>query len=410
MPATLTYKETLHYLLEQLPMFQKVGASAYRKDLHNIIKLCNLLGNPQKGLKYIHVAGTNGKGSVTHIIASVLQEQGYKVGVFVSPHYIDYRERIKINGRLIGKKFVARFVNNNIKQFKTINASFFEITNAMAFAYFKEKKVDFVVLETGMGGRLDSTNIVTPMVSVITNISFDHQRFLGNTLPLIAAEKAGIIKPGIPVVVGETQKETKPVFIKKTTQTKSEILFADEHNYGEGLKTDLHGNYQTKNINTALATIEVLKKQGIKISNKAVIKGLKHVATNTAFIGRWMVIEKKPLTIFDSAHNEGGLRELRTGISNLKYNKLHFVYGTVGDKDISKNLALLPKKAQYYFCKANIPRGLDANELKTRAAKFKLHGDTYSSVSKALKAAKKQAGKNDLIVVAGSVFVVAEVL
>ena len=325
-------------------MFQKVGASAYRKDLHNIIKLCNLLGNPQNDLKFIHVAGTNGKGSVTHIIASVLQQQGYKVGVFVSPHYVDYRERIKINGKFISKKFVTRFVADNIKQFKNINASFFEVTNAMAFAYFKEHKVDFVVLETGMGGRLDSTNIVTPLVSVITNISYDHQQFLGNTLSLIAGEKAGIIKPKVPVVIGETQKETKVVFIKKAKQTKSQITFAEEHKYSTGLKTDLHGSYQKKNINTALAAIEVLKKQGAQISDKAIKKGLKNVAKNTSFIGRWMIMNSKPLTIFDSAHNEGGLRELKKGITHLKYSKLHFVYGTVGDKDISKNLSLLHRQ------------------------------------------------------------------
>ncbi len=391
-------------------MFQKVGASAYRKDLHNIIKLCDILGNPQRDMKFIHVAGTNGKGSVTHIIASILQEQGYKVGVFVSPHYIDYRERIKINGKLIGKKFVTRFVSENIEQFKTINASFFEITNAMAFAYFKEQKTDFVVLETGMGGRLDSTNIVTPLVSVITNISYDHQQFLGNTLPLIAGEKAGIIKPDVPVIIGETQKETALVFIKKARQTKSKILFADKHKRGSGLKTDLQGDYQKKNINTAIAAIEELRITGVEISNKAIKKGLKHVASNTSFIGRWMVVQKKPLVIYDSAHNEGGLRELRKGIASLKYQKLRFVYGTVGDKDISKNLKLLPKDAIYYFCKADIPRGLDAYELKAQAAKFKLRGEAFSSVPHALKAAKKHGGKNDLIVVAGSVFVVAEVL
>ena len=408
--TTLTYKETLDYLLGQLPMFQKVGASAYRKDLHNIIKLCNMLDNPQRDLKFIHVAGTNGKGSVTHIIASILQEQGYKVGMFVSPHYIDYRERIKINGKLINKKFVARFVSENIEQFKTINASFFEITNAMAFAYFKEKKTDFVVLETGMGGRLDSTNIVTPLVSVITNISYDHQQFLGDTLPLIAGEKAGIIKPGVPVVIGETQKETASVFTKKAKQTKSKIVFADKHKRGNHLKTDLHGDYQKKNINTALATITELGSTGVEVSEKAIKKGLKHVVDNTAFIGRWMVMNHKPLVIYDSAHNEGGLRELRKGIASMKYKNLHFVYGTVGDKDISKNLKLLPKDAIYYFCKAGIPRALDAQELKIQAERFKLHGEVFPSVARALKTAKQCADKNDLIVVAGSVFVVAEVL
>ena len=406
----MNYSETLHYLLEQLPMFQKVGASAYRKDLDNIIRLCEILGNPQNDLQYIHVAGTNGKGSVTHIIASILQEQGYKVGVFVSPHYTDYRERIKINGKLISRKFVTRFVSDNIEKFQTVNASFFEITNAMAFSYFKEKKTDFVVLETGMGGRLDSTNIITPLLSVITNISLDHQQFLGKTIPLIAAEKAGIIKPGIPVVIGETQKETKPEFIKKAKETRSKIVFAEGLKPKENLKTDLHGVYQKKNIQTALASIAVLKGSGIKISAGAIKQGLKHVARNTNFIGRWMVMHKKPLVIFDSAHNEGGLKELKQGLAKIKYSKLHFVYGTVGDKDISTNLSLLPKKADYYFCNANLPRALDANQLKEKASAFKLKGEAYPSVLKALKAAKNSAGKNDFVIVAGSVFVVAEAL
>ncbi|MBP6730446.1 MAG: bifunctional folylpolyglutamate synthase/dihydrofolate synthase [Chitinophagales bacterium] len=391
-------------------MFQRVGAAAYRSDLTNIIKLCDILGNPQKDLKCIHVAGTNGKGSVTHIIASILQEQGYKVGVFVSPHYKDYRERIKINGKHISKKFVSSFVENNKEKFKNIQASFFEISTAMAFEYFKQKEVDYAVIETGMGGRLDSTNIITPLLSVITNISYDHQQFLGNTLPKIAGEKAGIIKPGIPVVIGETQKETKPVFIAKAKALKSPIWFADKELKGIKYRTDLHGSYQQKNIPTALMAIDVLKKSSIKISNKAISKGIKHVAQNTAFIGRWMVMDKKPLTIFDSAHNQAGIKEVTKNLSKLKYNKLHFVYGTVADKDIAPVLKLLPKKATYYFCKADIPRGLDAATLATQAAVFQLKGIHYPSVKAALKAAQNEATKKDLILVSGSVFVVAEVL
>ena len=427
----MTYRQTLNYLLEQLPMFQRVGAAAYRSDLTNIIQLCDILGNPQNNLKCIHVAGTNGKGSVTHIIASILQEQGYKVGVFVSPHYKDYRERIKINGNYISKKFVTAFVEENIDKFKNINASFFEITTAMAFAYFKKEKVDYAVIETGMGGRLDSTNIITPLLSVITNISFDHQQFLGNTLPKIAVEKAGIIKQGVPVVIGETQKETKPVFQKKAKATSSKIFFADAVIKRKEFKTDLKGSYQLKNIPTALMAIAVLKKENIKISDKAITKGLKHVAKNTNFIGRWMVMKKKPLIVFDSAHNEAGIRELKYEIRNTKreirntkyeirnkkyetrntkYEILHFVFGTVADKDISKVLALLPKNAKYYFCKANIPRGLNAEELKKQACEFKLKGAIFSSVKKALSAAKKNANKHDMILVSGSVFVVAEVL
>ncbi len=406
----MAYRETLKYLLEQLPMFQRVGAAAYRNDLTNIIQLCDLLDNPQKDLKCIHVAGTNGKGSVTHIIASILQEQGYKVGVFVSPHYKDYRERIKINGKFISKKFVTAFVEKNQKQFKKIDASFFEITTAMAFEYFKKERVDFAVIETGMGGRLDSTNIITPLLSVITNISYDHQQFLGNTLQKIAGEKAGIIKKNIPVVIGETQKETKPVFVAKAKAMKSEMFFADKETAPHNFKTDLKGIYQQKNIPTALMAVDILKKNGVKISVQAIIKGLKHVAKNTSFIGRWMIIGEKPLIIFDSAHNEGGIRELKSEIRNQKFETLHFVFGTVADKDISKVLSLLPKQAKYYFCKADIPRGLNADELKQQANKFKLKGEVYSSVKQAFKAAKRNASKKDLVLVAGSVFVVAELI
>jgi dihydrofolate synthase/folylpolyglutamate synthase len=404
------YKQAVNYLLEQLPMFQRLGAAAYRSDLTNIIKLCDILGNPQKDLKCIHIAGTNGKGSVTHIIASVLQQQGYKVGVFVSPHYKDYRERIKINGQYISKKFVTAFVEENKEKFKDIQASFFEISTAMAFEYFKQKLVDFAVIETGMGGRLDSTNIITPLLSVITNISFDHQQFLGNTLPLIATEKAGIIKPGIPVVIGETQKETQAVFSIKARATKSPIWFADKELKGLRFKTDLQGSYQQKNVPTALMAIEVLKQSGVKVSDKAITKGLKNVARNTAFIGRWMIMGKKPLLIFDSAHNQAGIKEVAKNLSKLSFNKMHFVYGTVADKDIAPVLKLLPKNATYYFCKANIPRGLNAGELKQQAAGFKLMGEAYPSVNKALKAALKAAGNKDLVLVSGSVFVVAEAI
>jgi dihydrofolate synthase/folylpolyglutamate synthase len=405
----LTYKQTLNYLLKQLPMYQRIGASAYRSDLTNIIELCKIIGNPQNNLRCIHVAGTNGKGSVTHIIASILQEQGYKVGVFVSPHYKDYRERIKINGKYISKKFVTRFVSKHIEEFKKINASFFEISTAMAFEYFSGRKVDYAIIETGMGGRLDSTNIIIPLLSVITNISYDHQQFLGNTLASIAGEKAGIIKPNIPIVIGETLRETKPVFVAKAKAVGARIYFTRKEEK-QTLLTDLRGNFQRKNIATALRAMEVLKKTRVDISGSAIKKGLKHVMKNTAFIGRWMVMQKHPLIVFDSAHNEGGLRELKSEIQNLKYEKLHFVYGTVGDKDISQNLSALPKKADYYFCKADIPRGMDVNDLKKEAAKHGLKGECFPSVKKAYKAAKNKATKKDTVLVAGSVFVIAEVL
>jgi dihydrofolate synthase/folylpolyglutamate synthase len=405
-----TYAQSLDYLLTQLPMFQRVGAAAYRNDLTNITKLCNILGNPQKDLKCVHVAGTNGKGSVTHIIASVLQEAGFKVGVFVSPHYKDYRERIKINGKLISKKFVTGFVEENKEKFKSINASFFEISTAMAFEYFKQKRVDVAIIEVGMGGRLDSTNIITPLFSVITNISLDHQQFLGNTLAKIAAEKAGIIKNKIPVVIGETQKETKPVFLKKAKATGSMILFADQEISSLPFETNLKGDFQKKNLATAFLALCILKKAGVKIKNIHFAKGFLKVAKNTSFMGRWMVMNKKPLTIFDSAHNQGGIQELKKEIENTKYKNLHFVYGTVADKDISPVLSLLPKNARYYFCKADIPRGLDAKALKQQAAKHKLKGEAYPSVKDAFRAAKSNAGKKDMVLVSGSVFVVAELL
>lgn len=406
----MNYKEVLDYLLQQLPMFQRVGAAAYRADLGNITALCNILGNPQQSLKCIHIAGTNGKGSTSHIIASILQQQGYKVGLFVSPHYKDYRERIKINGQYITKPYVTAFVEANQKRFREVNASFFEITTAMAFQYFKDRKVDYAVIETGMGGRLDSTNIITPLLSVITNIGYDHTQFLGDTLPKIAVEKAGIIKSNVPVVVGETNGETKPVFIATAANKNAPVFFAERYRLPTDLKTDLKGDFQKKNIRTALKAIDVLRATGVTVSDKAIRAGLSHVALNTAFMGRWMVRSKKPLVIFDSAHNADGIKLIKQELKNLTYRNLHFVYGTVSDKDYTKTLKLLPKKAQYYFCKADIPRGLNATELKVSANKLGLKGEEYASVKAAYKAALKNAGVNDVVLVAGSIFIVAEVL
>lgn len=407
-------------------MFQRVGAAAYRADLGNIHALSEILGHPERDTKFIHIAGTNGKGSVTHIIASILQAQGYKVGVFTSPHYKDYRERIKINGQLITKPFIAKFVSENKEKFVSVNASFFEITTAMAFQYFKEKKVDYALIEVGMGGRLDSTNIITPLLSVITNISFDHTQFLGNTLSLIAGEKAGIIKTNVPVVIGETHPETKEVFIKKAAKTKASIVFADKEimlaNFKSDIKgisftldkkaysSDLSGDYQKKNITTALAAVRELQAQDVAISAAAISWGLKNIKSSTYFIGRWMVMGKKPQVIFDSAHNEGGIKELTAQLRKIPYKQLHFVYGTVGDKDITKILSLLPKKAVYYFCKPDIPRGKDVNELYAEATAQKLKGTALPSVSKAYKLALSKADKADLVLVSGSIFVVAEVL
>ena len=422
----MQYKEAVTYLLEQLPMFQRIGAAAYRADLGNITALSDILGHPERDTRFIHVAGTNGKGSVTHIIASILQAQGYKVGVFTSPHYKDYRERIKINGQLISKPFITKFVSENQKKFASVNASFFEITTAMAFQYFKEKKVDYALIEVGMGGRLDSTNIITPLLSVITNISLDHTQFLGDTLPLIAAEKAGIIKHEIPVVIGETHTETKEVFLKIARERSAPIFFADRELKLSGFKSDikgitfslhnkkyhcdLSGDYQRKNITTALAVIDALQGIGTQISDAAIKKGLSSIKSSTYFIGRWMVMGRQPQIIYDSAHNEGGIRELTSQLKKLSYKNMHFVYGTVGDKDITKILSLLPKKAIYYFCKPDIPRGKDVTELHKEATAQKLKGTPYPSVAKAYKAALAQATKGDLVLVSGSIFVVAEIL
>ncbi|MBK8660131.1 MAG: bifunctional folylpolyglutamate synthase/dihydrofolate synthase [Bacteroidetes bacterium] len=430
---SFTYSQALDYLLGQLPMFQRVGPAAYRADLGNITALCKLLGNPQNAFKSIHIAGTNGKGSVTHILAAVLQAHGYKVGVFTSPHYKDYRERIKINGNYISESYVTSFIANNLTALQSVNASFFEVTTAMAFAYFKEENVDFAIIETGMGGRLDSTNIITPVLSVITNISFDHQQFLGNTLPEIAAEKAGIIKPGIPVAIGETHAETASVFLEKSEELNSPIVFSDKKfqilSFEQGIGTtqfkiathdfwfsgkywtDLSGGFQSKNLITAFSALSILKDRRIVHLKKNNFKqGLYNIKTTTKFIGRWMVMGKKPLIIFDSAHNEAGLLELKRQIFKLKFNKLHFVYGTVADKDLTNVFKVLVKGAHYYFCKPDILRGKDANELAQEAREAGINGECYVNVKQALEAAKKSASPNDLIVVSGSIFVVAEVL
>jgi dihydrofolate synthase/folylpolyglutamate synthase len=420
------YQQTLDFLFEKLPMFQRIGAAAYKADLGNIIALCELLGNPHQDLKFVHIAGTNGKGSVTHILASVLQAAGYKVGVFCSPHYIDYRERIKINGELIEKDYVINFVEQYKDDFLKLDASFFEITNALAFHYFKDKKVDIIVLETGMGGRLDSTNIVTPELSVITNISYDHQQFLGNTLEKIAAEKAGIIKHYKPIVIGETQVETKAVFLDKALELSAPIFFADEKislelktNNLNGIEflyngnlfnTDLIGEYQIKNIKTSLLALNILNEIGWKISSHDIKSGLSNVRKSTYFIGRMMKIQERPLVVLDSAHNEGGWRELLVYLSTIHFEKLLIVFGTVADKDLNPIFDLLPKEAQYFFCKPNIPRGKDANELQKAASEFNLNGNSYLSVSQAFNDAKIKATDNDLVLVAGSIFVVCEVL
>lgn len=406
------YQQALDYLLN-LPMFQRVGNSALNYSLDKITAIAEIVGNPHQRLKCIHVAGTNGKGSVTHIIASILQEHGYKVGIYVSPHYKDYRERIKINGKYISKAYITKFIEQYGEAISELQPSFFEATTALAFKYFADKKVDYCVIETGLGGRFDATNIITPLLSVITNISYDHMHILGNTLPEIAFEKAGIIKPNVPIVIGEGNAEVNAVFEKKAQESQSALYYAPKvvkHKEVAKYKSGLHGAYQLKNIATSLAAMEVLGKNGLAVSDKSVKKGLLNIANNTAFIGRWMIVNKAPLTVYDSAHNEAGLKEVMATLKQTKHKQLHIVYGTVSDKDIAKNLSLLPRNAVYYFCKPNIPRGLDISELVAKASANKLKGDSYKSVKAALKAANKNAHKGDMILVTGSIFLVAEVV
>ena len=412
-------------------MFQRVGAVAYKKDLTNTIELCRLLDNPQEKLKFIHVAGTNGKGSVSHITASVLQAAGYKVGLYTSPHYKDFRERIKINGELIDEEYVIEFVARLKDEFEKLKPSFFEITVALAFDYFAERQVDIAVIETGLGGRLDSTNVLSPLISIITNIGHDHEDFLGTTLPEIAAEKAGIIKDKIPVIVGETNFETSPVFQKVAKERNAFLQFADQHFdvelttknlegmcmniyrdkeiYFRQLHTDLYGEYQLKNIATTLCSLEELRNQ-LDIPDEAIIKGLAHVRNSTLFIGRWEVLSRKPLIICDSGHNKEGLEEVFHELAHLRYNNLHVVFGLVKDKDLSKILPLLPGNASYYFCKPDIPRGLDVEVLRQAALAYQLEGKAYPSVKDALDNATTAAKLEDVIFIGGSIFVVAEVL
>jgi len=414
-------------------MFTRVGASAFKKDLTNTIILCEALDNPQHKFKSIHVAGTNGKGSTSHMLASVLQSQGYKTGLYTSPHLKDFRERIRINGKMISKTEVISFVKVQQKLIEKTEPSFFEVTVAMAFDHFAKHKVDVAIIEVGLGGRLDSTNIITPEISVITNISLDHMNMLGNTLREIAGEKAGIIKKNIPVVIGETQEESAPVFITKAKELGAPIVFADsilsakdfkiKHNklilsiYQESnikyknLQSDLTGVYQHKNILTVLETLAVLNNEtDIKTDQNAIYKGISQVKKQTGLQGRWQTLGKNPLVICDTGHNEAGITEVIKNINQMPYQNLHIVFGMVNDKDISKVLSLMPKHATYYFCKPDLERGLAADELKKQANLFNLEGNSYPSVVKAKETAIQSAGVNDLIFIGGSTFVVAEAI
>ncbi len=410
----MNYQETTAWMFNQLPMYQLQGASAYKKDLTNTHLLINHLGNPHANLKFIHVAGTNGKGSTSHMLASILQEAGYKVGLYTSPHLKDYRERIKINGPEasgeIAEDFVCDFINSNKAFFEANDISFFEMSVGLAFAYFAKEKVDIAIIEVGMGGRLDATNIITPLVSVITNIGLDHTQFLGNTLESIAFEKAGIIKNRIPVIIGEYTAETKNVFLAQAKERHSEIYFASDL-ISEELPSDLIGDYQIHNKKTVLQTIKVLNDQtDFEIKQSSIKTGLVNVVKNTGLLGRWQQLGDSPKIICDTAHNKNGLEIVLNQIQKEKFGQLHIVLGVVNDKDLDEVLPLFPKNAIYYFCKPNIPRGLEASILKEKASQHGLNGETYSSVPEAYKESKKIADANDFIYVGGSTFVVAEIL
>lgn len=415
-------------------MFQRTGGPAYKSNLNNTTEICRILGNSEKKFNSVHIAGTNGKGSVAHFVASILQEAGYKVGLFTSPHLKDFRERIRISGEMIPEEKVVQFVAKHIKPFELIKPSFFEYAFGMAVQYFAEEDVDIAVMETGMGGRLDSTNVINSIVSVITNIGYDHTQYLGNTLEKIANEKAGIIKEGIPVIIGETQSEVADIFKEKAKICNSDIYFADKEYsiqrlvkqdrdsviqfivyrkdeiYIDKLHVDVAGDYQNKNIVTALITIDVLKNLGYTLNEPNIRNGFINTIRNTGLQGRWQILNKKPLVICDTGHNVDGMVYVVNQIKKTPYNNLHFVLGMVNDKDIGKVLDLLSHEATYYFCKADIPRGMDQEKLKIIANGMGLNGDSYNSVIEAYNIALKNAREDDLVFVGGSTFVVAEVL
>lgn len=423
----MTYQETLQYLYDRLPVFHFSGGTAYKPGLENTIALMEKLNHPYKNYKTIHVAGTNGKGSVSHFLSAIMQAAGYKVGLYTSPHLVDFGERIKINAEMIDKEYVIDFVCTNSEAFDEIQPSFFEATMAMAFQYFSDKKVDIAIIEVGLGGRLDSTNIITPDLSIITNISFDHVAFLGDTILKIATEKAGIIKNNVPVVIGESHPESKDIFIQQAKKCNSSIYFADNElniklNEIENFKilinvdnlTDyivgLSGKYQLKNTATVLMAVRVLQKLNYKIDNTAVALGLEKVVNLTGFMGRWQLFGENPTIIVDTAHNLAGISELVSHVNSLNYSQKHFIFGMVNDKDITEILKLLPPSARYYFTQANIPRALPANELLTMASGCNLVGKAFHSVEQAVVTAFNSANPTDLILVFGSNFVVGEAI
>ena len=428
----MNYQETINYLFSQLPMFQRTGKAAYKANLDTTLALDAYFEHPHKKFKCIHVAGTNGKGSVSHTLASVLQSAGYKVGLYTSPHLRDFRERVKINGEMISEEAVVDFVALHKVKFEELAPSFFEMTVALAFDHFAKEEVDVAVIEVGLGGRLDSTNIIDPLLSIITNISFDHTSLLGNSIPVIAGEKAGIIKPGVPIVIGEKHEETEPVFIEKAKAQSAPIAFAEDafelvHTELKANKrhitfkrvdskeeiiweSDLLGVYQIKNIKTALLAIDQLNKIGFNLSKEIVKDGISKIVAQTSLLGRWQLLNETPRIICDTGHNVAGVKEILKQLNSLQFDNLHMVIGMVDDKDIDEVLSMLPKSAKYYFTRASIPRALDQEILKEKASKFQLEGNTYQNVEDALLAAKNESVVEDLVFVGGSTFVVAEVV
>lgn len=403
----MTYQDTVNWMFSRLPMYQRQGDSAFKKDLTNIKLFCDHLGNPQNGFRSIHVAGTNGKGSTSHMLASILQESGLKVGLYTSPHLKDFRERIRVNGIPIGEQSVVDFIDLNKVFLENQQLSFFEMTVGMAFDHFAKEKVDVAVIEVGLGGRLDSTNIIHPILSVITNIGFDHMQFLGNTLPEIAFEKAGIIKKNTPVVISETQKETKPVFLSKAKLENAPIYFASDGKLAD-YPSDLKGDYQEKNKSGVLKSIEILRNLDLKISEKAVRNGLNNVVKNTGLKGRWQILQENPKVICDTAHNKEGLEIVLAQLKREKANNYLFVLGFVKEKNLEEILAIFPKTANYFFCKPEIPRGMEVKELKDKGNEVGLKGQMYPSVRAAYQAALARASEGDVIYVGGSTFVAAE--
>ena len=417
----MNYQETLDYMFSQLPMYHRIGAAAYKADIQPTIDMMEALGNPELKFKSIHVAGTNGKGSVSHFLASILQEAGYKVGLYTSPHLVDFRERIRINGEMIPQQEVVDFVERNRQLFADLKLSFFEMTVGMAFDYFAQEKVDIAVVEVGMGGRLDSTNVILPELSVITNIGLDHTQFLGDTLEKIAVEKAGIIKEGVPVVVGETQPETEPVFRRIAIERFAPITFADQHYVVDDISRyteELTGEYQKKNIATVLEAVEVLNNSSqFSISNSQLQRGLSRVVTNTHLHGRWQTIGTEPLTICETAHNEPGIRAMMDKLKNMDFKRLHLVYGCVNDKDFRSILHLLVAQFtnsnfqfSFYFTQPSVPRRLPVADLQAAAGEMGIEGPGYGNVKEAIAAARKVAGHDDLVLVTGSIFLVADAL